>query len=505
MSKLPTILAALATSVLFAAEPVKVIFDTDMATDYDDVGALAVLHALADAGEAELLAVVSSVCVGPGVAVAEIVNGYYGRQDIPVGAAKALGASHHVGNGYGILPKYVGKYRYSEAADSPDALDVYRRVLSAQPDNSVVICTVGFFTNLKTLLEREGDLARRKVKKLVLMGCRGTKGVEWNSGSKAGDPVAGKWVLDNWKCPIVVSDFEFGRWVFTGRAVAEKDFGWDNPVKDAFKNKLPPREKCSHKTYDRAQGHPSWDQTAAYAAVRGENDPLFKTVRGRYEIPAIVDGTGPNTWTEDPSGPHIRLLPARGIPAVEAAIDELMCRPPAKGPKGDWKLTPGEAPKRFHVFDNIKKTRIDGQFPALEKAIEFMRRPDLATLAPGRYEIDGDNCWAMIQDASLKPATDAPAQFEFHKAYIDVQSPITGTETYGVLTTPAAEAAGPFNVEKDYALFKSKCAYVTLNPGEFAVFFPGGGAHAPGLSADGPRHLRKLVVKVKAKGMGGEN
>ena len=144
-------------------------------------------------------------------------------------------------------------------------------------------------------------------------------------------------------------------------------------------------------------------------------------------------------------------------------------------------------------------TDLDKARPRLKKAFDFMRRPDLAKLAPGRYEIDGDNCWAMIQDCSLKEATDAPAQFEFHRAYIDVQAPITGTETYGVLTTPAAEAAKPFDAGKDLALFKAKCAYVTLEPGEFAVFFAGGGAHAPGLSADGPRKLRKLVVKVKAE------
>ncbi len=330
MHKLLTIILSLsfASSALFAAAPVKVIYDTDMATDYDDVGALAVLHALADAGEAELLAVVSSVSVGPGVAVSEIVNSFYGRPNIPVGATKASTASRKAGNGYGILQKYSGKYRYAEAADAPDALDVYRKVLSAQPDNSVVICVVGFFTNLRTLLEKEGDLARRKVRKLVLVGCRGTKGVEWNSGAKDGDPISGKWVLDNWRCPIVVSDFEFGRFVFTGRAVAEKEFPFDNPVRDAFKNRLPAREHCTSNSWDRVNGHPSWDQTAAYAAVRGENDPLFKTVRGKYEIPAIVNGAGPNTWTEDPAGPHLRLLPARGIPAVETAIDELMCRPP---------------------------------------------------------------------------------------------------------------------------------------------------------------------------------
>ena len=490
--------ALCAMAATAAAAPVKIIFDTDMATDYDDLGALSMLHAFEDAGEAELLAVVSSVGVGPGVAVIETVNAYYGRPNIPVGAVKAPSASYHVGNGYGILPKYFGKYSHAEAADAPDARDVYRRVLSAQPDGSVVICAVGFFTNLKVLLEREPELVRSKVKKLVLMGCRGVKGVEWNSGSRAGDPVAGKWVLDNWKGPIVVSDFEFGRDVYTGRAVAEKDFGWPNPVKDAYMNCLLPREKCTDRTWDRVQGHPSWDQTAVYAAVRGECDPLFKTVRGLYEIPAIVNGEGPNTWTEDAAGPHLRLLPAHGNAAVEAAIDELMCRPPAKGPRSAWKLSPGAQPASFHVFGAVKKSNLDKEHPILRKAFEFMRRPDLSTLAPGRYEIDGDNCWAMIQDCALKPVTDAPAQFEFHRAYIDVQSPISGAETYGVLTTPAAEAAKPFDAGKDYALFKSKCAYVTLSPGEFAVFFPGGGAHAPGLSADGPRPLRKLVVKVRA-------
>ncbi len=497
--KLMTTIAAVACAAALAADPVKVIFDTDMATDYDDVGALAMLHAFADAGEAELLAVVSSVSVGPGVAVIETVNAYYGRPDIPVGAVKAPGASHHTGIGYGILPKYAGKFRHAEAADAPDALDVYRGVLSAQPDGSVVVCAVGFFSNLKVLLEREPGLAKAKVKKLVLMGCRGVTGVEWNSGARAGDPVAGKWVFDNWKCPIVVSDYEFGKDVFTGRAVAEKEFAWPNPVKDAFKNMLTPRAKCTTSSYDRAKGHRSWDQTAVYAAVRGEGDPLFKTVRGRYVIPAIVNGEGPNTWTEDPAGPHLRLLPANGNAAVEDAIDELICRAPAKGPKDGWALTPGAQPERFHVFGSISRSNLDKTHPRLKKAFDFMRRPDLAKLAPGRYEIDGDNCWAMIQDCSLKEATDAPAQFEFHRAYIDVQAPITGTETYGVLTTPAAEAAKPFEAGKDLALFKAKCAYVTLAPGEFAVFFAGGGAHAPGLSADGPRKLRKLVVKVKAE------
>jgi len=43
------------------AEPVKIFFDTGMETDCDDAGAMAVLHTLADRGECEILATVTSV------------------------------------------------------------------------------------------------------------------------------------------------------------------------------------------------------------------------------------------------------------------------------------------------------------------------------------------------------------------------------------------------------------------------------------------------------------
>ena len=38
----------------------------------------------------------------------------------------------------------------------------------------------------------------------------------------------------------------------------------------------------------------------------------------------------------------------------------------------------------------------------------------------------------------------------------------------------------------------------TVKPGEFAVFMPPRGAHAPCLSLDGPRRIRTVVVKVLA-------
>ena len=76
--------------------------------------------------------------------------------------------------------------------------------------------------------------------------------------------------------------------------------------------------------------------------------------------------------------------------------------------------------------------KYEGYHPRFAKAFAFMRRPDLASLKPGRYEIDGDNMWAMIQEAKLTPFGDVQ-RTEVHGKYIDIQAPLDGPETIGIL------------------------------------------------------------------------
>ena len=220
MKKLSIALAAFCSlaSVAFGeakkpAEPVKIIFDTDMIQDFDDVGAMACLHALADAGECEILATVSSTRGNASVGVVEILNSFYGRPEIPVGAPKGMGVIGAVPSGKTkvdpsaplqsqqrgkishniyrkLLADYPGQFRYADADLAPDANEVYRRVLAAQPDGSVVICSVGFLTNLRRLIESKPDdispldgkaLVAKKVKLWVVMACRYPKGREYNA------------------------------------------------------------------------------------------------------------------------------------------------------------------------------------------------------------------------------------------------------------------------------------------------------------------------------------
>ena len=135
--------------------------------------------------------------------------------------------------------------------------------------------------------------------------------------------------------------------------------------------------------------------------------------------------------------------------------------------------------------------------PHFKKAFAFLKRKDLAELKVGRYEIDGDNCWAMVQEAKLTPLVGA--KVEAHRKYIDIQAPISGPETIGLFTMDAAHRALPFDEAKDCVLFPAETKPATLMPGDFAIFFPPNGAHAPGHTTVSHCTIRKLVIKVRAE------
>lgn len=358
------ILALSLAPALAWTAPVKVIFDTDMLTDFDDVGALACLHALADAGEAEILATVSSTRGNASVGAVQVINSYYGRGNLPVGAPKGIGVlgAHarakekvHPGAPLGdktggdgghykyrkLLADYPGWYRHADADDAPDANETYRRVLAAQPDGSVTICSVGFLTNMRRLLETKPDaispldgkaLVAKKVKLWVAMACRYPYGQEYNS---RWDYESSRIAFENWPTPIVFSDWQYGRDCFAGRAVAEMK-AERCPVKDVFSGNIPSREeirKDSAKWLRRGYGmggRSAWDETAVLVAVRGI-EPYFNAERGTFRM---VGNKGDNEWAPDAeNGPHIRITEKVSKFEVARVIDELMTRPPKHGGK----------------------------------------------------------------------------------------------------------------------------------------------------------------------------
>ena len=139
------------------SKPVPVIFDTDIGPDYDDVGAITILHAMADRGEAKILATVASNKYEGIAAILDIFNTYFHRPDIPIGVPKGKGVNDSDNRHWTdtLLAKYPHKIKRN--AEVPDAVRVYRKVLAAGNDQSIIIVTVGPLTNLANQMNSQGD------------------------------------------------------------------------------------------------------------------------------------------------------------------------------------------------------------------------------------------------------------------------------------------------------------------------------------------------------------
>ena len=146
--------------------PKKVIFETDMSTDVDDVGALAVLHALADSGEAEILAISFNEVHPSGADAICAINTWYNRGDIPIGIYKGDLADPDESSYLDTIANFPHDL---PTVPTPSSLEVYLQVLREQPDNSVTIISVGFLNNLYDLLKADSDLISQKVTELVVM------------------------------------------------------------------------------------------------------------------------------------------------------------------------------------------------------------------------------------------------------------------------------------------------------------------------------------------------
>ncbi len=300
---------------------VRVIFDTDLGPDYDDVGALAFLHAMADSGRAEILATVSSNKNELVVPSIDVINTYFNRPDLPIGAPKTdgvdLGSSQHWADSIVVLYPHTE----SSTTEAADATTIYRKILNENPDNSVTIVTVGFLTNLNNLLKSEPDdicqlsgheLVEKKVKRLISMAGRFPEGKEFNVFM---DSTASEYVFKNWPGEIIFTGFEIGWEIRTGLRLINSPVT-NSPVKDVFRISIPLSEEDKY-------GRMSWDETAVLISIYG-TEGFFDTVRGKI----IVYADGSNSWEDDPEGNHLYIIQKMSVPEMAAFIEDRMMHIP---------------------------------------------------------------------------------------------------------------------------------------------------------------------------------
>jgi YhcH/YjgK/YiaL family protein len=146
------------------------------------------------------------------------------------------------------------------------------------------------------------------------------------------------------------------------------------------------------------------------------------------------------------------------------------------------------------VIDKIKNASMYyGINKRLEAAFKFLQDNELAKMAPGKYEIDGDRIYALIHHYETKPKE--KSLWEAHRRYIDVQYIVEGSELMGYSNISDMKVSKEYDDNEDYLLFEGSGDYLTAKPGTFIIFTPED-AHMPGSAITDPKPVIKAVVKV---------
>ncbi len=285
-----------------------VIFDTDIGSDCDDAGALAVLHALADAGELHILGVIfSSGKNRYGVGTCDAINTYYGRGDLPLGQYQLT----DVGDPGDSYTKRIATdtplFGHDVVDDAPELVSVYRTFLESQPDHHVTIVTVGHPHGLVHLLRdrRGAELVRTKVDRWVAMGTGG-----WNFKA-VGMSAYSQELLEKWPMPFYISPA--GKDIITGNRLLPRT-PKSNPVREAYR--LWGNNALAH-------GRSSWDQVALLSVARPE---LF-TFQNKGQVERKANGQV--IWNPARDNPkHHLIIPNVSNGEMADMIEELMARAP---------------------------------------------------------------------------------------------------------------------------------------------------------------------------------
>lgn len=303
---------------------VKVIFDTDFGGDADDLGALAMLHHFVDRQEACILAVMCWSTETNAVAGIDAVNHFYGHPTIPIGVRK--GEPHTTAwNHTKILADHLPHDLTNESA--PDATLLYRQLLAANDDHSIVIVITGPMMNLQKLIQSPADaisplsgkeLMDKKVKEFVIMGGQFPSGKnEWNFNGDM--PGVTQFVIKNIERPIIFSGFEVGVAIKTGDVFngLEKD----HPLYLGFKHFSEHAPWMKENYTGQILDNSTFDQTAILYAIRKGIGSYWERIEGGYCLP---DEKGGNQWISGQKTNHSYLKLRRSTKKMETLIEALM-------------------------------------------------------------------------------------------------------------------------------------------------------------------------------------
>lgn len=149
------------------------------------------------------------------------------------------------------------------------------------------------------------------------------------------------------------------------------------------------------------------------------------------------------------------------------------------------------------IYGNINNLGKLSVYPEkVQKALQYILINDFTKMEPGKYELEGKDLFVQVSDSNADIISNKRP--EVHNKYLDLQFTPNGEEIFGF-------AADTGNNEVDEDLFDVKDVkfyksveneiFIKTNPGDFFVFFPWD-VHRPACVENGPKKIRKVVVKI---------
>lgn len=129
----------------------------------------------------------------------------------------------------------------------------------------------------------------------------------------------------------------------------------------------------------------------------------------------------------------------------------------------------------------------------LARAMAYLQQTDFTTMAPGKYEVEGNTIFAIVNEFMTKPQE--ACEPETHRKYIDIQFMVSGKERFGWAPLLQQKPLAPYSEEQDLLLYHPEnLNYLNLSAGMFILFYPTD-IHMPEICVDEPELVKKVVMK----------
>ncbi|KAL2813766.1 inosine-uridine preferring nucleoside hydrolase-domain-containing protein [Aspergillus cavernicola] len=248
-----------------------IIIDTDLHSDVDDAGAL--LLACSHPGVKLLGVNINYPSIYSGLAASSLL-GYYNHAHVPLGLKRPFTNATFFDDYEYVNGEYTSKvaYNWRHNASFPWAnvsgtwnpVELYRKLLSEQEDQTVTIASIGFLDNLSDLLSSQPDtyspltgrqLVIEKVNELVVMGGSYPSGYEFNFFGY--NSTAAAHVVNTWPGAVTFIGDKVGHYVLSGARLTIEGPERD-PVRAAY---------TWYSGYNKSRS--SWDPLTVLYAVEG--------------------------------------------------------------------------------------------------------------------------------------------------------------------------------------------------------------------------------------------